>query len=178
MLNRFPSLEETSDALKQRMNGKRARILGRASDYDWIDASPAAQEQLNILRDQAKSRGLKIVNEVELHTSPHLNQPSYRSALSDLIAAAHAHEYDVLMVTSLDRLTRSGERHMSNIIRELEDAGVIVFSLREQWLSEIPLRIEEFTEESARRMAGLLRRTGISLTADSTAIEGGELANL
>lgn len=182
MLNQFPSSEETANAIKQRMqrmNDKRARILVRASDYDWIDASPTAQEQLEILRNQAKSWGLKIVDEVVLHTSPHLSEFHYRNALLDLIEDARSNKYGVLMVTSLDRLSRSGILHMLQTVKEFEDADVIVVSLREKWLEGLTTITTEITHESPApsgtgQMAAI-RELLISFTAETTVIEDAKI---
>jgi len=57
-----------------------------------------------------------------------------RRSLSELLAAAHRREFDVLLVGSLDRLSREGIGAMAGYMGQLRAAGIRVMSHQEPWL--------------------------------------------
>ena len=51
-----------------------------------------------------------------------------------VLAAAHRREFDVLLVWSLDRLSREGITPMLGYLNQLKTAGARVLSHQETWL--------------------------------------------
>src|SRR5262249_42469383 len=57
-----------------------------------------------------------------------------RPGLQGLLATAHRRDVDIVLIWSLDRLTRNGVMSLTSILGQLQRSGVTVRSLREPWL--------------------------------------------
>lgn len=88
--------------------------------------------QLEELRRDAARFGWNVVAELGSYASGGSNE----SDLSRLQAAAHAGEYDRLMVWELSRLTRRGIGPLLNLIQQLDAKGVRVYSRSEPWVGD------------------------------------------
>ncbi len=99
-----------------------------------------------------------------------------RTGLSDMLKAARNHEFDLLIVSEMSRLTRRGIGPLFAILSELKACGVGWVSLREPFLSmegparELLLAIFGWVAEQERLMislrtkAALNRRRGLGFT--------------
>jgi DNA invertase Pin-like site-specific DNA recombinase len=112
----------------------------------WTRVSTGEQEtgnQLHALRTWAKNRGLTIGPEWEVEESAFTGE--HRGKLSEALNAARLGEFDVLLVWSLDRLSREGVEATLALLRQFHERGVAV------WSHE-----ESFTETSDPHMRELL----------------------
>jgi DNA invertase Pin-like site-specific DNA recombinase len=102
---------------------KRAALYLRVST---LDQHP--ETQLHDLRKLALQRGLNIVHEFVDHgiSGTRVRRP----ALDDLLAAAHKHEFDVVLVWACDRLARS-VRHFLEVLDTLNHLNIEFISFRE-----------------------------------------------
>jgi DNA invertase Pin-like site-specific DNA recombinase len=93
----------------------------------------------------------------------------YRAKIEEAIAAAHRGAYEVLIVWSLDRLTRGGAEDALRLLRRFREAGVHVVSVQESWLgvggvADVLIAFagwvaqQESSRRSERIKAGLARR--------------------
>ncbi len=91
---------------------------------------------------------------------------SDRAALAEVLAAAHRREFDVLLIWSLDRLSREGIGPMTRYVERLRAAGVRVQSHQEPWLDtggavgDLLLAIFSWIGEQERRRIGERVRAG------------------
>ena len=113
----------------------RALIWARASDE-----RRTTETQLLPLREAASQRGLTIVKEVVLEGMSAWTGADHEIAVAALLERARDGEFDVLLITAIDRLTRRGAADALNTCRELFDSGVEIVSLREAWLAESTFR--------------------------------------
>jgi putative DNA-invertase from lambdoid prophage Rac len=94
----------------------------------------------------------------------------YRAAIQRVLDDAHRGEFSVLVVWSLDRITREGAEGALRLIRQLRERGCTLVSVQESWLNGSP-EVQDLLiafagwmgqQESARRSerikAGLARR--------------------
>jgi DNA invertase Pin-like site-specific DNA recombinase len=104
--------------------------------YARISRNDGVQDvgnQLHELRGWAARLGGTIVREYidrASGTKSGDDRPGLQRALED----AHRRHYDVLLVWSLDRLTRNGVLALSGILDKLRAAGIVLKSHRESWL--------------------------------------------
>jgi DNA invertase Pin-like site-specific DNA recombinase len=85
--------------------------------------------QINQLREYAKQRGLEVWDEyVDVCSGVREKRP----ALDRLMKDAFQRKFSVMMVSALDRCSRS-VTHMLSMVEELQHHGVALISLREQW---------------------------------------------
>jgi DNA invertase Pin-like site-specific DNA recombinase len=101
---------------------KRAAIYARVSTFDQ---NPETQA-LN-LRRLAEQRGFEIVHE---YTDKISGAKAKRSALDQMLAAAHHREFDIVLVWAADRLARS-VRHFLEVLDTLNHLGIEFVSFRE-----------------------------------------------
>ncbi len=59
----------------------------------------------------------------------------YRTALAEVMDRAWKGDYSVVVVWSLDRITRGGAEDALRIIRELRTRGCVLLSVQESWLN-------------------------------------------
>jgi DNA invertase Pin-like site-specific DNA recombinase len=98
-----------------------------------------------------------------------------RAVLNDILADAHRHRFDRLVVVRMDRLTRRGIGALMDILKQLNASGVTVVSLREPFLStdgparDLLLAVFAWVAElerkqiSERTKAGLARRRALGV---------------
>jgi putative DNA-invertase from lambdoid prophage Rac len=96
--------------------------------------------------------------------------PEYRKALQEVLDGAHRGEFSVLVVWSLDRITRLGAEDALRLIRRLRERGCTLVSVQESWLNGSPevvdvlvafagwMAQQESRRRSERIRAGLARR--------------------
>jgi DNA invertase Pin-like site-specific DNA recombinase len=78
------------------------------------------------LRRLTEQRGLEIVSE---HTDRISGAKAKRSALDQMLAAAHRREFDTVLVWAADRLARS-VRHFLEVLDTLNHLGIEFVSFR------------------------------------------------
>lgn len=61
----------------------------------------------------------------------------HQHELAELRVAARRHEFDVLIVWDLDRLTRQGIAAIFNVVEEFETYGLKVVSYNQPWVEQI-----------------------------------------
>lgn|SRR2546422_8930957 len=105
---------------------RRAALYLRVSTEDQKTANQEAQ-----LRQWAKRLNLKVV---EVYSDTMSGARNDRAGLTEVLAAAHRREFDIVLIWSLDRLSREGVLPVLKYLRRFKDAGVRVLSLQESWL--------------------------------------------
>jgi len=95
------------------------------------DESQDPQNQLNPLRDYAKALGGEIVHEyVDLASGGNGDRKGFLRMFED----ADKRRFDLLLVWSLDRLSREGISNTLGYLERLKRSGVALKSLQESWL--------------------------------------------
>ena|SRR5882724_4618237 len=89
------------------------------------------ENQERELRDWAERLGFNLVR---LYGETASGTRDDRSGLSQLLAGAHRREFDVLLIWSLDRLSREGIGPMARYLGQLRAAAIRVMSYQEPWL--------------------------------------------
>jgi len=104
----------------------------RAAVYVRVSAKEqtVANQELE-LRQWAKRVGLDVV---KVYADTASGSRGDRVALSAVLAGAHRREFDILLIWSLDRLSREGIGPMVRYMDQLRAAGVRVQSHQETWV--------------------------------------------
>ena len=136
----------------------------------WTRVSTGEQDasnQLPAIHSYAEGRGLEIVQTYTVQESAW--RGAHQTALSQVYAQARAGMFSVLLVWSLDRLSREGVAATLEIVNRLAQYKVKVWSIQEAWtevggpLQELLLSIvawvarQESERRSERTKAGLER---------------------
>ena len=95
------------------------------------DESQDPQNQLTPLRDYAKALTGDIVEE---YTDLGSGGNSDREGFTRMLADADKHRFDLLLIWSLDRLSREGISNTLGYLERLKRNGVSIKSLQESWL--------------------------------------------
>jgi len=113
----------------------KAVIYGRVStgDQDY-------NNQLNVLTGWAAARGFEVVATYAEKESAWRN--GHPAELSRLIADAQRRKFDIVLVWSLDRLSREGALAILKLINNFTAWGVKVLSYQESW-TEAPGELGE-----------------------------------
>jgi len=98
------------------------------------DGTQDAGNQADELRSWAERLGGTIVAEYTDQASG-TKSAAARPGLAAALDGAHRRDFDVLVIWSLDRLSRSGVVETVSLLRRLQASGVAVRSLRESWLN-------------------------------------------
>ncbi len=106
--------------------GIRAALYVRVSTRDQT-----TENQEGELRRWADRLGLEV-DRVYADTAS--GARSDRAALTAVLAGAHRRQFDVLLIWSLDRLSREGIGPMTRYMDQLRGAGVRVMSHQESWV--------------------------------------------
>ena len=107
----------------------------------WMRVSTGDQNTQNQEREIlafCDAHGLTIVRRFVVHDSAWQNGSGgseYRAALAGALDGAWRGEYGVLVVWSLDRLTRLGIEATLRTLREFADRDCVVLSIHEPWLN-------------------------------------------
>lgn len=143
----------------------------------WVRVSTDHQEadnQVPSIRQLCRHRSYQIAKKYELNGVSAYNG-DHKTELQHMLDDAHRGEFSVLVVWSVDRLTRSGIEDVLRIVRELRERGVSLVSVQEPWLSgsdattDLLLSIGawvahfESTRRSERVKAGLAKRRAAGL---------------
>src|SRR4051794_10720564 len=99
----------------------------------YFRVSTAAQDAATQVPDVERlcaARGWSIAQRYEETVS---GAAQRRPELERLLADAHAGKFSVLVVWSLDRLSRRGIAEVASIVKRLDAAGVALVSVREAW---------------------------------------------
>jgi len=103
-------------------------IYARVSKNDKLQDP---QNQLNPLRDYAKALGAEIVKEyIDLASGGSGDRRGFLSMLE----GANARKFDLLIVWSLDRLSREGISSTLGYLERLKRSGIALKSFTEGWL--------------------------------------------
>ena len=95
------------------------------------DESQDPQNQLAPLRDYAKALGGEIIKEyVDLASGGNGDRKNFLQMLED----ADRRKFDLLLVWSLDRLSREGISNTLGYLERLKRNGIALKSLQESWL--------------------------------------------
>jgi DNA invertase Pin-like site-specific DNA recombinase len=92
--------------------------------------------QLEQLREMAARRGWTVVTEHVVTGSAWTGK--HRATLDDALRGARLGEFDVLLVWSLDRISREGVEATLGILRKFRQHGVPVISRQEPWTDSRP----------------------------------------
>ena len=116
----------------------------------WMRTSTLDQNidtQLNVLRDYIKTRSIVDDNErpwQEVDFSPidvsgisGNNTKKLAKYREVLLTKAHQREFDILLVWSIDRLSRSDLEDLFSLWHRLDKSGVKVFSYQERYTDQI-----------------------------------------
>ena len=87
------------------------------------DKGQNPKNQLEQLRRWCRSQGYRIFKEYVDHESGRKGAAD-RAAFREMFDAAARHEFDLVLVWSLDRLTREGLAHTVAYLRKLQTYGV------------------------------------------------------
>ena len=106
----------------------RIAIYARCSKSD---ESQDPTNQLNPLRDYAKALGGEIVHEyIDLASGGNGDRKDFLQMFED----ADKRKFDLLLVWSLDRLSREGISNTLGYLERLKRSGIALKSLQESWL--------------------------------------------
>ena len=95
------------------------------------DESQDAQNQLGPLKDYAKALGGEITREyIDKASGGNGDRKNFLQMLSD----ADSRKFDLLLVWSLDRLSREGISNTLGYLERLKRNGIALKSLQESWL--------------------------------------------
>jgi DNA invertase Pin-like site-specific DNA recombinase len=162
-----------------------AAIWARVSS---TDGSQTNENQLHVLRQWATNRGLGVAAEFITEDSGwstgNGKGTEFDRARKDLIRGAQRGDYSVILIWSLDRLSRRGIKDTLAVLDDLWDHGAEVWSDREPWLGTTDPRLRGLIvsifawvaeQESARRseriqlgMARARREIAAELAAGKT----------
>jgi len=91
------------------------------------------ENQLHELRSWAARFGGDVVAEY-IDQASGAKTGDARPALQKALQASHERRHDLLLVWSLDRLSRGGVLVLAGILERVQRSGVVLKSLRESWL--------------------------------------------
>lgn len=124
-----------------------------------LDAQEAA------LREMAAARQWHVVDVLSAASTRGWWEVDKRDELTEAMLRAERHEYDILLIWSIDRLARS-VRILENVAHNLQKHGVTIVSKGEEWASDAFLRqiagalAEKFSRDLAAHVRGAaLERT-------------------
>ena len=106
----------------------KAALWVRVSDPD----NQTIENQIIPLKTEAERRGLEVVQVFKVGESAF--QGAHLTALEEVYRAARANRFEVLIIWSLDRLTRQGIAATLEVVNRLAKAGIKIVSLQEAWV--------------------------------------------
>jgi len=80
------------------------------------------------------------------------------------VAAGRMGEFDIMLVWSLDRLSREGPEAMLSVLRRFREVGVTIESLQEPWVNGTS-EMQELLASTMGWMAGVESSGGVSVSA-------------
>jgi DNA invertase Pin-like site-specific DNA recombinase len=99
----------------------------------------STENQVQALRDWAKNRGLEVVKVYSLEESAWNGR--HRDKLNEALQDARTGVFSVLLVWSLDRLSREGIEQTLATMRQFRERGVQVRSHQEDW-TDVPADLQ------------------------------------
>jgi hypothetical protein len=114
--------------------------------------------QLEQLREMAARRGWTVVTEHVVTGSAWTGK--HRATLDDALRGARLGEFDVLLVWSLDRISREGVEATLGILRKFRQHGVPVISRQEPWTDTADPHLAELLSSIFAWMAGAASGSG------------------
>jgi len=113
----------------------------KACIYSRVSTSEQEiQNQSLVLAEWAKQRGFEVVATYEEQESAW--KAGHQRELAKLVKAAKVGRFKVVLVWSLDRLSREGSLAILTLINRLSRCGVRIFSYQESW-TEAPGELAE-----------------------------------
>ena len=107
-------------------------VATKAALYTRVSTKEqTAENQERELRAWADRLGFEVVR---VYSDTASGARSDRAALAAVLTGAHRREFDVLLIWSLDRLSREGIGPMARYMEQLRGAGIRVMSHQEPWL--------------------------------------------
>ena len=103
----------------------------------WLRVSTGSQDAQNqraALEAEAERRGLEIVRWWILD-GVSARKGEHQAALAEVVREVRGNRFRVLVCWALDRLARGGVADTLATVKRIEDAGALVVSLHEPWLS-------------------------------------------
>jgi DNA invertase Pin-like site-specific DNA recombinase len=149
-----------------------------ASIAAWYRVSTDDQDTDNQVPDVerwATHHGHEIVREFRLSASAWNGSDGYTDTLNTALDSAWRGEFSILVVWSLDRLTRKGAEDTLRLIRKFRERGCLVVSVQESWLNGSPevqdvlvafagwMAEQESRRRSERIKAGMAKRKAAGL---------------
>jgi putative DNA-invertase from lambdoid prophage Rac len=121
---------------------KRGRILMvKCVIYSRVSTEEqSTANQINILNEWAETRGFTVVESYQEQESAWRN--GHQRELARLSRDAHRARFSIILVWSLDRLSREGSLAILQLINKFSTKGVKVLSYQEQW-TEAPGELGE-----------------------------------
>ncbi len=116
----------SKDSVAPKRKVRRAAIYLRVSTKEQT-----TENQERELRRWAEGLGVQVAS---VYRDTRTGSRADRAGLRAVLAAGHAREYDVLLIWSLDRLTREGIGAMLRYLETLRAMHVRVLSLTESWV--------------------------------------------
>jgi len=107
---------------------RHAAAYVRVSTREQAKTGYSVDEQLRRLEEEAQRRRWEVVGAYADRGVT--GKRESRPALDDMLRAARAGEFDVLMIVHLDRLGRTA-RHLLNLYEELRTVGVELIALEQ-----------------------------------------------
>jgi len=110
-------------------------ILPRAAIYARVSTEDQTTEnQIPVLKELAVRRGWEVADVYAEEASAW--RAGHQLELKRLLKRASYHEYDILIVWALDRLTREGIGNIMQLFNTFRTYGVKVISHQEPWLEQ------------------------------------------
>lgn len=141
--------ENTDDKKEARKLGTRANtddlagragnlprdLVPRAAIYARVSTEEQTTDnQVPVLKELAARRGWEVVEVYAEEASAW--RAGHQLELKKLLIRASYHEYDILIVWALDRLTREGIGSIMQLFNTFQTYGVQVISQQEPWLEQ------------------------------------------
>jgi len=136
----------------------RAALYVRVSTKDQT-----AENQERELRAWAERQGFEVG---KMYADTASGARSDRAALAAVLTGAHRREFDVLLIWSLDRLTREGIGPMIRYMDQLRAGGIRVLSHQEPWVDtaspvwDLLLAVFAWVAQQERQRTGERVRAG------------------
>jgi len=124
-----------TDDLVGRAKSPPRDLLPRAAIYARVSTEDQTTDnQVPVLKDLAARRGWEVVDIYTEEVSAW--RAGHQLELKKLLKRASYHEYDILIVWALDRLTREGIGNIMQLFNTFRTYGVQVISHQEPWLEQ------------------------------------------
>jgi len=111
------------------------KLARRVAIYARVSTdNQTTENQLPVLQEYAERRGWEVVKVYSEEASAW--KAGHQAALKELLTRASYHDYDIVLVWALDRLTREGIGSIMQLFNTFRTYGVQVVSVQEPWLEQ------------------------------------------